>query len=179
LIPPYEWEFKLPEEHLGVVKIFADGVPVGDPHSVSASHTSITITVVLPPTTTVQSIDTVVNGSKSTVLSIYRNSQGERIKDSTGDLSTSGMYSDGVERYIAADPGNIYTSSDESVAVVKAGKYNDNQGVVTPVGRGEAKITVQNGSHRDSVTVTVIEKLCPGEAIKPDGSLNIFKCRRK
>ena len=171
----YEGENTIDPEELGGVSEQIPLLVLGEGDL--CRDAKVTINVVLPSTTTLQKIDAAIGGQKSTVLSAYSNPQGERInRSSTEYLSTSGFYSDGVKRYLAKDPNNVYSSSNEKVAIVEAGDRS-NPALVTAVGPGDATITVQNGPHRDSVRVTVIEKRCPTEAIKPDGTLNIFKCR--
>ena len=170
----FEGKMTLNRNHsLGKTNFFASGEP-----SRKCRNAKTIINVVLPSTTTLQSINASVGGSKSTVMSVYSNPKGERIKKEnlTNQLSASGLYSDGVKRYLGEDPGNTYISSDEKVAIVEVGKHGGKQAFVTAVGVGKATITVQNGSYRDLVTVTVINKQCPADAIEPDGSLDIFKC---
>jgi hypothetical protein len=161
LIPPYEWEFKLPEEHLGVVKIFADGVPVGDPHSVSASHTSVTITVVLPPTTTVQSIGADFSGRDRTFLRIARKPNGELVAlrgFSERQLYVGAIYSDGVARVIDTAPDVTYESLDEKVAIVIPPPPKG-YAQVKATGPGKTEIVVRYKGYESRVTVHVKE--CP------------------
>ena len=166
LIPPYTWEFILPKEHIGTVEIIADGVPVKGSESV-ASNSSVTITVILPPTTKVVSIGASFDGRKETFLEIARKPSRELVvtegTHSTNTVSVGARYSDGVGRTILNNPNVTYKSLNEKVAIVipvgqKGNKY-DELALVKATGPGKTDIIVQYGELTDRVTVHVKE--CP------------------
>jgi len=121
----------------------------------------VTLTVVLPPTTVVVSIDAAFTGGKKTFLEIARKLSGELVvtegTHSTNELSVSAVYSDGVERGIASKPETTYKSLNEKVAVVipRIGT----RPLVRATGPGKTSIIVQYGEFTDRVTVHVKE--CP------------------
>jgi hypothetical protein len=170
-IPPYEWDFTLPKEHVGVVKIFADGAPVKGSDSVPVKRASVTITVVLPPTTTIQSIGAGFAGSKQAFLDIARKPSRELVitdgTSSTRELSVGAAYSDGIRRRIVGNPDLTYESMDEKVAKVFApGQWETTEddrrvpyALVQATGPGKTEIIVRYKGHESRVTVHVKE--CP------------------
>ena len=137
--------------------------------------TRVTLTVVLPSTTTLQKI-TAHFGSqeKRYLLSVYRNSKGEVIEKGDSDISVIGLYSDGVERQLTTDV-LTFMSVDEKVVVVGP-KFDKRYALATAVSVGETEIIVKQGALSDHLTVKVINQNCPDNALNKDGKLNYFKC---
>ena len=120
----------------------------------------VTLTVVLPPTTVITSIDAAFASGKKTFLEIARKPNGELVYSgvsNTDQLSVSGVYSDGVERGIASKPETKYSSANEKVAIIipRIGARS----LVKATGPGKTDIIVQYGGFTDRVTVNVKE--CP------------------
>jgi len=153
---PYEWEFAISKHFIGEGKITAAAKFLnGD-----LTEAEVPITVILPPTTKVVSIDAAFASGKKTFLEIARKPNGELVSSgvaNTDQLSVSGVYSDGVERGIASKPETKYSSANEKVAIVipRIGA----RPLVKATGHGKTDIIVQYGEFTDRVTVNVQE--CP------------------
>ncbi|GBE05316.1 bacterial Ig-like domain [bacterium BMS3Abin10] len=147
VLPPYELTFTIPLEFTGSDKIvasakFSDGNIV---------ETEVQMQVVLPANITLQGIK--IDPDDFILLKkLPPDSDPNDVRIAETDyISVSGLYSDGVKRWIASSAdGTTYTSSDETIVTV------DSEGKVTAQGLGEAKITVKNGNY--SATVDVIVK---------------------
>jgi hypothetical protein len=121
----------------------------------------VTITVVLPPTTTVQKINAHAQGLNKDDKLIYteRTLTGQKnlFRQMDGEIEVEGIYSDGVERNIATDPKMVYKSLDEKIATVA---LQGDKVVVTPKGVGKTDIVVEYGSYQDRLRVVVKEYIC-------------------
>ena len=135
---------------------------VGEPAR-TCKTARVTLNVVLPPTTTVQSINANQlgnKGKKRLLLSLKLTPQKKVFSDRKDRIEVSGVYSDGVERDITMDSKTTYTSMDEKIAKVGV---NQNWMWVTPVGPGKTEIVVSNGPHQDRLQVVVDEVVCRDE----------------
>ena len=130
----------------------------GQYKEIELSHT---ITVVLPPTTTVTGIGASFNGDKKTFLEIARKPTRELVvtegTNSTDTISVDADYSDGVARAFDNNPDLTYKSLDEKVATVIP--QVGSRPLVKATGPGTTDIIVQYGELTDRVTVHVKE--CP------------------
>jgi hypothetical protein len=154
---PFELEFTIEKHFIGEDTISASAKLLnGD-----IAEAEIPITVILPSTTKVVSIDAAFTGGKKTFLEIARKLNGELVVTegtrSTDQLSVSAVYSDGVERGIASKPETKYSSANEKVAIVIPGVGT--RPLVKATGPGKTSIIVQYGELTDRVTVNVKE--CP------------------
>ena len=121
------------------------------------------IEFILPPTTTVQSINASQlgnKGKKRLFLSLELTPQKKVFSDRKDRIEVRGVYSDGVERDITMDSKTIYTSMDEKIVKVV---LNQDWMWVTPVGPGKTEIVVSNGPHQDRLQVVVDEVVCRDE----------------
>ena len=154
-----------PTESLGKKNILVPGRAVDA--NASCRNASVTVNIILPPTTKVVSIGADFDGRNKTFLEIARKPTGELIVTegtrSTDTLSVSAYYSDGVARDMKNNPNVTYKSLNEKVAIVipvgqKGNKY-DELALVKATGPGKTDIIVQYGEFTDRVTVNVKE--CP------------------
>ncbi len=137
----------------------------------NCSDASVKVTVVLPPTTTVQSIGAKISGDNKTFLEIARKPSGELLvtegTNSTDEISVGATYSDGVDRRIVGNPDLTYESLNEKVAKVFApGQWEKTEddrripyALVQATGPGKTDIIVRYKGHESRVTVHVKE--CP------------------
>ena len=153
----YEWKETLPSnEPLGRRLFIALGEPVE-----TCDDAHITLNVVLPPSTTVQSIDAHVIGNKGDKrfrVTRLLTSQKTFLDKFEDKIKVEGRYSDGVERDITNDPKTMYRSLDEKIATVTV---KEKEVIVTPVGPGETEIVIEHGSYHDRVRVITTEIVCP------------------
>jgi len=163
---PYECGFTIKKHFLGEGKItFVAKLPNGD-----IKEAKVTITVVLPPTTTVTGIGADFTGRKETFLQIARKPSGDFVPSGAANennFSVGADYSDGVARDITNNPNVTYKSLNEKVAIVippgqweiGPGQVVTDRALVKATGPGKTSIIVQYGEFTDRVTVNVKE--CP------------------
>jgi len=142
---PYNFEFTVPPKFTGIVIIVANGKLQDDTHIES----KVQIQVLLPSNITLQGIT--VDPNPVFLYKMLPNSDPNDVQIfETKNLGVGGMYSDGVERWIASSAdGTTYTSSDETIVTV------DKEGKVTAQKLGKTKITIRNGSYSATVDVVV------------------------
>jgi DNA-binding cell septation regulator SpoVG len=136
---PYDFEFKIPPQYLGVLRITARGKTT-DGRILEAE---VQILVTLPPSVVLEGIR-VRDDQKTLFMRV----------GSKRPVDVYGQFSDGIERDVSSPfMGTTYTTSNEKVATVDA------NGLVTAVGPGTARITIKNGKHE--LTVEAIVKAKP------------------
>jgi hypothetical protein len=143
--PPYELSFKVPADFTGkdvlvASEKFSDGKII---------EARVEINVVLPSNVTLQGIS--VDPTRILLQKLPEESEPNKISAyETRNIGVSGLYSDGINRYIALSAdGTTYTSSDDKVVTVDA------EGNVTARDLGSATITVKNGKYIATVKVVV------------------------
>ncbi len=166
---PYRGRYTIPKDADGRLAINAfigvakEGNRVNRP-------AKVTLTVVLPPTTTVQSIRAKFSGDNETFPDIARKPSGELVAlgaFSERQLSVGATYSDGVNRRIVGHPDMTYESLNEKVAKVFApGQWEKTEderrvpyALVQATGPGKTEIIVRYKGYESRVTVHVKE--CP------------------
>jgi hypothetical protein len=139
--PRYECTFTIPPGSPSVIQISAGGKG----RDTIVESQTISISVTLPPTVTLQGLKSAL-GNKLFLVMIGENEQ----------LYIKGVYSDGVERDLSsALTGTTYTSSDEKVVTI------DKDGLVTAKSVGTARITVKNSKHELVVEAEVKDIVKP------------------
>ena len=142
---PYSYEFTIDRDFVGtetilVVAKLSDGRVI---------QSQVQINVVLPSNIVLTGIS--VDPTFILLQKMPTGSDPNKIRAyETRDIGVGGLYSDGVERYVASSTdGTTYMSSNEKVVTV------DTEGNVTAQGTGTAKITVKNGKFTATVDVVV------------------------
>jgi len=178
--PPFDMQFVVPE-YTKTIAIEAFGNNFWNNNELNPDTLDnkiyrarpITLNILPPLGVTLQGIDAYKQGLP---FSIYYNRKGEPIGVDTEYLSVRGIYSDGVLRRLNHDPNLVFTSSDKTVVNVNRIDDLNYEGIIKAIEPGDARITVEYGSHKDFVYITVFEKLCPPEAIDKDGKPDTFRC---
>lgn len=141
VLPPYEWTLNIPKEYVGPLTMSAVGQVLGQKTG-QPPQAKVTIMVMLPVATTLTGLR-VNNDQKDLFLRT-----GTQRK-----IYVYGQFSDGVERQVSSSGmGTTYKSNDEKVASV------DNDGRVSALSPGKAKITVRNGAEALTINVDVKPK---------------------
>lgn len=175
----YEWTQMIPPQStegdgLGQRRLIITGEEVKGGENVCLDAT-VTINIILPPTTVLQRIDAKVKDEKDTFMFLYRDINGKVLRN-VSMIDVRGFYSDGVKRDIALDSKTTYVSSDEKVIRRKEVGQEDKASYLEALGHGKAIITVRNGALEDTVSVEVEEEVCPPEAIKDGRLVSASKC---
>lgn len=164
----YEWTERItPDEELGQQRFIIMGEPLHE--GGSCLDATVNVTVVLPPTTVVESISAHDKGDpydKFIPLRIVLDPQKEPIFKSNSGIEVDGIYSDGVKRDISSDPKTVYQSLDEKIATVTV---KEGKAVVAAVGPGKTEILVSHGPNQDRIEIKVREFICQPDTYK-DGS---------
>ncbi len=139
VLAPYDFEFQIPTNFLGSLRISA----AGKTSAGNILKDEIHIQVVLPSSVRLRSI--LVDSSPVILLLEPEHSR-------TKTLTVSGRFSDGVEREVTTFPGTTFQSSNEEIVTV------DGNGLMQAVGAGDAEITVRNGELKAVRDVIVKQK---------------------
>jgi hypothetical protein len=143
LIVPYNFEFTIPLEFMGTETIVANGKLQDDSHIES----KVQINVVIPSNIVLK--DIVIDRSKIYLTKMPAGTLGSNFYEQR-QLRIKGQFSDGVVRDLSSSAtGTEYLSSNSNIAIV------DQQGLVTAVSPGDAKITIKNGGKQVEISVAV------------------------
>lgn len=144
-VPPYQYSFIIDKDFVGTETILASA-KLDNNQIIEAK---VDIQVLLPANIILKGIS--VDPTRILLQKLPEGSEPNKVSAyETRSIGVGGIYSDGIQRYIASSSdGTTYTSSNENVVTV------DKEGKVFAQGIGKAKITVRNGNFSATVDVLV------------------------